>query len=562
MSSGPNPLALLNYALWAGVIYVISYMVLAFGLSLLGARVRQRSTWLAWIPLFNFYLMCRLAQVSALLIFPLLIPLLNLLVFAYLGARIAKRFGRSPALGALFGVPVLGNAIPLVLGLSRKTEAEQAAPAPANPPLVSALIHAGVVCTIVILPPGIWTVAHHFSRATAPAASVQQAAAALPPRIAGTMVEFPVDSAPTDRALPSDLTTTAISLPEPGEKPRTAVSSSMLPPWMKPEAVAAYAESATTANYNTIRTTNSIAVVNLALRPGATEPAPPTAKELAAIDPAATSTPVELKSANNVTYRGYRVNAPDSVYYSLHREDTNSLMLISTTNDAGNVAVANRLASNIGNGGGLLEDEAGRSGVALVPAAPSGTKLVRMETATTAQIDLITARLNDDKVMAELESKENEKEGTKGMAKVFIPIFRAMMPKSYTLAAFATPAKDRIREEDYAAAVAGFASNSDAWTALQATRALVEVFTPFAGGDLHIEVRNVEIEGHSGIVIDTSQDEVKQGDRRIKDAGSFSAFVLRQDNYLLGFGSFNSVNSTELRPWVENYFKARQVASK
>ncbi len=534
-----NPLGLLNNLLWLAVAYGVSYLLLAFGLSLLGARMRQRSTWLAWIPVFNFYLMCRLARAPLLLILPALIPVLNFLVFAWLGAGMAKRVGRSGWFGALFGIPLLGNLVPLALGLHRPTDEEKAAPAPAQPPLVGAMIHAGVVFAILALPAACLLLAHHLTRDTAPAATVQQAAALLPKRVASTFTEFPIDSTPTHPAIATGLRTDTFDLPKPGDKPRAGLNADQLPPWMKPQSIPALAESATSASYTAPDTGAEVKVANLALRDDqAGDPTPPTAAELAAIAPEARATGVELKAAGDVTYRGYRVNTADSVYYALHRADSNSLVLISAKNNAAAVPLADRLAQNVGNGQGLMESATNRGALARLPPAPPGLKLVRMENATTAELDAMVARMNDRKLVAEFESQHSA--GDQKLIELFFQLGKVIMPRSYSAAFYATSAE---AEEAKSSSVAGFTSSSDAWAALQAIRTLV---TTFHGLGLPINVTGTDVGDASGLAVEA-------GDAK----GSFSCIILRRDASLVGFIAIGDkgthYTAQDLRPWAESY---------
>jgi hypothetical protein len=329
MPADLNPLALLNYFKWAVILYALVYLLMVFGLSLLAARVRQRSAWLAWFPVLNYYLMCRLANASLLLILPALIPILNCLVFAYLGAGMAKRVGRSGFLGALFGVPVLGNLVPLLLGAGSLTAAEQAEAPPIRPPLVTALIHAGVAFCLVVLTGAGFMAASRMSRTAV--ATVEQATASLPARLTGTLTEFPIDTAVDHPARPTQVVTETYEQPGAVEAVSTGqISTRQLPPWIASSALPALAENATAAEYVTGGSTAKVNIVTLALRDSHNrELALPTQEQLQAIAPDATVTGLELSTPDNITYRGFRVSTAVAVYYALRRGDTNTAILIS-----------------------------------------------------------------------------------------------------------------------------------------------------------------------------------------------------------------------------------------
>jgi len=521
-----NPVALLNFAKWAVIAYALFYAVMAFGLSLLGARVSQRSTWLAWIPGLNYWLMCRLGGASPLLILPALIPVLNFLVFAYLGAGMAKRVGRSGALGALFGVPVLGNLLPLLLAASPRTAAEQAAPTPARPPLVTALIHAGVGGTCLVLVAAGFMTASRMSRTAAPTAA--QATATLPERLAGTFTEFPVDTATDNPARPTQLVSESYAEPAGDESLGPGqISTQQLPPWIAPAALPALAENATSAEYITANAGAKVNVVTLAMRDTHNgELALPTRQQLDEIAPDATVTGLELSTPENVTYRGFRVSTALAVYYALRRGDTNTAILISAQEAAG-MAVAERLARNVGNGQGLLEDEQYRGSFSRLPPAPPGTSLQMMRTITEADITAAVA-----KVDANMAASGQDPE----MAKFaeLLPLARAVVPRSISTAMYAASTE---AADGYIVGVAGYSSGSNAWTAMQALRAMQAFLPP----GLPVRVTTIDVAGSTAFAIDA-----------VDEGKSFGGILLRRGSSIAALTGMNKT-SQALLPWAESY---------
>jgi hypothetical protein len=524
-----NPAALLNYAKWAVITYALFYAAMAFGLSLLGARVGQRSTWLAWIPGLNYWLMCRLGGASPLLILPALIPFLNFLVFAYLGAGMAKRVGRSGALGALFGVPVLGNLVPLLLGASPRTAAEQAAPPPARPPFVTALIHAGVGGTCLVLVAAGFIAASRMSRTPAPTAA--QATASLPERMAGTFTEFPIDTATDNPARPTQVVSESYAEPSGGEsRGGGQISTQQLPPWIAPAALPALAENATSAEYVTANSGARVNVVTLAMRDTQNgELALPTRQQLDQIAPDATVTGLELSTPENVTYRGFRVSTALAVYYALRRGDTNTAILISAQEAAG-MAIAERLARNVGNGQGLLEDEQYRGSFSRLPPPPDGTSMQMVKTITEADITAAIARLDANKGAIEQDPEMAKFAG-------IIPLARAVVPRSISTAIYVTSTES---EDGFIAGVAGYSSGSNAWTAMQALRAMQSFIPP----GLPVTVSTIEVAGSTAFAVDAA-DEGKP----------FGGIILRRGSSIAVLTGMNTT-SQALLPWAESY--ARQ----
>lgn len=525
-----NPVALLNAAKWAVIAYLLFYAAMAFGLSLLGARVRQRSTWLAWIPGFNYWLMCRLAGASPLLILPALIPILNFLVFAYLGAGMAKRVGGNTFLGVLFGVPVLGNIVPLLLGAGGRPAAEPAEPPPVRPPLVTALIHAGVVFSLVALTGAGFLAASRLSRTADPTAA--QATATLPERLAGTLTEFPVDTATDDPARPTQVVSESYAEPAGGEsRGGGQISSQQLPPWIAPASLPALAENATSAEYITRHAGAKVNVVTLAMRDSHHgELTLPTRQQLAEIAPDATVTGLELSTPENVTYRGFRVSTALAVYYALRRGDTNTAILISAQEAAG-MAVAERLARNVGNGQGLLEDEQYRGSFSRLPPPPPGTSMQMVRTITEADIAAAVAKM--DANMGAIRQDPD-------MAKYadLIPLVRTMVPRSISTAIYAA-AQDS--QEGFIAGVAGYSSGSNAWTAMQALRTLQAFLPP----GLPVTVTTIDVGGSTAFAVDA-----------VDEGKPFGGIVLRRGSSIAVLTGMNT-NSQALLPWAESYAREK-----
>lgn len=486
-------MVLLAAAKWAVVIYVLSYVLRAFGLSLLGAKSKQRSTWTAWLPLLNNYLVCRLGKTSPALTLPTLIPILNLPVDAYLGLRMAKAANKSALLGLLYGVPLLGNAVPILLGFGAAVAAEEEKDDSAQTPLVSALVHAGVVCSVVLL---IALSAFAIGRMTLAKTppSAERVAAALPKRVAGTLTEFPIDTATEKPAKPSGVVTQFFGSEE---KPAAneKITQEKLPPWVAPDALPSAAQSAVAAEYTTGEGNVSVNVVTLDLRGQASAAlARPSAEKLAELAPGATVSGIDLKSARNESYRGYRVTSPQASYYALQKTGTNTAVLISAANGASR-AVAERLAANVGGGNGLLEDEGYREVFASVPPPPDDTAQMK-EIVTVTEADLARFVSAADQALASPEAAHEIPNELKSL----IPLLRQLVPRSLSAAFY----EATTGEAYYVSVTANFPSGAKAWVAMQTIESLrpmlLQILPTKQGFD--ITLGNQDIAGTTGLVLD------------------------------------------------------------
>lgn len=70
--------------------------------------------WKSLIPLYNIYLVVKIAGLSGWMLLGFLIPLVNILIPIYVYYRFAKNYGKGPFFGIFtglmpyFGVPILG----------------------------------------------------------------------------------------------------------------------------------------------------------------------------------------------------------------------------------------------------------------------------------------------------------------------------------------------------------------------------------------------------------------------------------------------------------------------
>ena len=92
------------FALW---LLVGMYFHFCFCLRIIAHKTRARHASLAWIPIANLYLLCKVAHKPGVCVIFLLIPGLNIVVWLLLWMAIAQRLGHPPWGGLMMGIPVL-----------------------------------------------------------------------------------------------------------------------------------------------------------------------------------------------------------------------------------------------------------------------------------------------------------------------------------------------------------------------------------------------------------------------------------------------------------------------
>ncbi|MCX7041307.1 MAG: hypothetical protein NT117_01170 [Gammaproteobacteria bacterium] len=524
----------LTVAKWVVGICALSYFLRAFGLSLLGAQAKLGARWTAWVPLLNNYLVCRLAKAPAALMLPAMIPLLNVLVDAYLGVGMAKAKGRSTLLGLCYGVPVFGNVVPLMLGLGAPVE--KPLDESEHPPLVSAFVHAGVACSVLIgLGLGAFALGY-LTRVGAPP-SAAKVASSLPPRVAGTLSEFPIDSDQQNAALPGNVVTQSFgSDAKPIENEQ--ITQDKLPPWIAQKALPGMAASAIAAEYAAGAANARVDVVGLEMRgTAAGSLAPPSAKQLGTLAKGAKVSGIELKSAKNETYRGYRVTSPEAAYYVLQKEGTSSAVLISATN-ADSIAVAERLAANIGGGSGLLEYQDYREVFASVPPPPAAdAELKQMNSFTEADISRYMAKV-DQFVALSGEDIPND------MRNMY-PVLRQIAPQSVIASSYESASQDVV----YGAMALNFPSSAKAWATYQLLDSFKTVAVSMIPSDAPFDYQfeTQEIDGVPMMVFN--------GIERTESVGASvsAALIRRGGSVVILFTIQNGKTLRDVTPWAKQF---------
>jgi hypothetical protein len=97
---------------------LIVYFWLALCLHIIAKKTEVPNAWLAWIPIANLYLMCKVAGRSGWWLILFFIPLVNLIILIIVWMNIAEARKKPSWLGILMIVPVANLVVPGILALS------------------------------------------------------------------------------------------------------------------------------------------------------------------------------------------------------------------------------------------------------------------------------------------------------------------------------------------------------------------------------------------------------------------------------------------------------------
>jgi hypothetical protein len=533
---------------WAVLVIGLLYVVAAFGISLIAGRLRDSQSWMSWIPVVNLILVCRLAKVNPAWILPALIPVVNVFVFGFLGARIAQRLDTSGALGALFGVPILGAFVPLLLAAAGRS-----APLPEGAqvrPVYLAVLTDLAVIAVLLVGVGIaFKMANSMTRAVQP--STAQVAQALSAPVAGTLRVFPIDTATENAAQPSNVIAMSFVAPRSDTPaPAPQVQQTQLPPWVAPESLGTLAESGVAATFHSDGSASpGVSVVSLALRDSEQGFKPPSREQLAAAGLDGAVTGVELQSASGIAYTGFRVATAVATYYIMQEVDGAAAVMISALSPD-DIEVADRLAANVGNGDGLLQYEDYRSVFYALPSTPPGTNMNFSLSLTATDIERFVQEFEQQLSSIDTEDSAEMSQILGGMTPEDLSaLARTVMPSTLLAVSFAD-GDTSDTQELYMAGVAGYESGTKAWTVMQTiwnlrfmVNSAMAMLPDTEGLDLTIDA--IEIAGNTAYTVQMN----------VQDEGAMSAFLVRKGAMLAVFGGIGSIQ--ELTPWVQE-FASRQ----
>ena len=102
--------------LW--LIWLAAYAYLALTLQTIASKTKTPDGWMAWVPILNVYLMCKIAGRPGWWVVLFLIPFVNLVIGVIVWMGIAEARQKPAWLGILMIIPVANLIIPAHLAFS------------------------------------------------------------------------------------------------------------------------------------------------------------------------------------------------------------------------------------------------------------------------------------------------------------------------------------------------------------------------------------------------------------------------------------------------------------
>lgn len=457
----------------AAVVLFLLYLYFSITLMVIARKTGTRSAWLAWIPVANLFLMCQAGRRPAWWGLLLLVPGVNVLVGVMVWISIAEARGRLAWTGALILVPVLGLLVPAYLasGAAPAAAAEAAGlqtcpacraaaptgdtfcgecgkplptatgPRPASSQMpagrLAALAAAMIALIASLAGGGGWIFMGRALAYTPPARKPP----AMPSRLAGSMTEFPVDTDPRAPTRPGSVVAQSLEPSGSGAAPSVQVPQKWLPPGLKRESLPRRARTVTAATYRARRTDKPVTVAVLGGVPGGATGQPTRRKKPKAssretprevggaiageVAAAAGAKPsgVRVQNPEGEIYLGWRIRSAQVTVYILDKQGADFIIIVYAPDPAA-APVAERLASNVGNGEGLNDDPAIQGSLWSLPASPP-SGLVLQETHTLASDDLGLSEAELQRASGEAQTEE---------ARRMVASVRQLAPERLTLA--------------------------------------------------------------------------------------------------------------------------------
>lgn len=101
------------------VLSIVFYLFFSLCLQFIAIKTNTSNAWLAWIPIANFYLMCKVAKKPIWWLLCFFVPILNIIIMILLWAGIAEARNKPSWLGVLMLLPVVNLFIPAYLAFSK-----------------------------------------------------------------------------------------------------------------------------------------------------------------------------------------------------------------------------------------------------------------------------------------------------------------------------------------------------------------------------------------------------------------------------------------------------------
>lgn len=173
----------------------------------------------------------------------------------------------------------------------------------------------------------------------------------LPQPVAGTMREFPIDTGVTDPARLTSAVSQNFSSSE--STTNVSVPAAHLPPGMSPADLPRYGTAVTSGQYRTAGATDPVNVQAIATRGNPTAAGQQITRAVAEAT-GGDRTGIEVASPQGGTYRGERIRTMQVVIYVLVSQYGSTVIIVYAPTPAVQ-PVAERLAGNVGNGRGIMD---------------------------------------------------------------------------------------------------------------------------------------------------------------------------------------------------------------
>ena len=105
----------------------ILYIYGAVCLMVIARKTGTEAGWMAWIPVLNLLLLCKIAHRSPMWIPLLLIPVVNLVCGIIIMMDVARLRGKPTSLAFLLLVPIVGLIVPMLLAMGPATRDQRSA---------------------------------------------------------------------------------------------------------------------------------------------------------------------------------------------------------------------------------------------------------------------------------------------------------------------------------------------------------------------------------------------------------------------------------------------------
>ena len=97
---------------------LIVYLWVAFCLQTIAKKTNTLNEWLAWIPIANIYLLCKVAGRSGWWTIGFFVPLLNVILAIIFWWSVAEKRNKPGWLGILMIIPLVNIIVPGILAFS------------------------------------------------------------------------------------------------------------------------------------------------------------------------------------------------------------------------------------------------------------------------------------------------------------------------------------------------------------------------------------------------------------------------------------------------------------